>query len=78
MKKKSIIITKHPTSVSLEPEFWEALQKLALLKKTSVRQLIIQIDMQRKTNLSSALRVYILQEIQKQIIPLSEYDSKNV
>lgn len=78
MKKKSIVITKHPTSVSLEPEFWEALQELALLKKTSVRQLIIQIDMQRKTNLSSALRVYILQELQKKMDILSEYTSKNI
>lgn len=72
MKKKSVVIMGHSTSISLEIEFWEALQKLALIKKTSVRQLIIQADMNRKTNLASTLRVYILKELQKQLIDLQK------
>lgn len=52
----------HKTSVSLEPEFWEALALIAEKRKTSVRQLIISVDIaeQRITNLSAALRVFVL------------------
>lgn len=66
MQKKSIQLTGHRTSISLEPEFWQALQQIARQKNTSVRKLIIQIDNTRTNNLSSSLRVYILNEFRQQ------------
>ncbi len=64
MKKKSVVLFGHATSVSLEDEFWEALQQIAQIKKTSVCSLITQVDKTRTTNLSSALRVFILNYFQ--------------
>ncbi len=67
MKKKSLVIMGHATSISMEPEFWEQLKQIADEKKTSVSQLITVIDQNRETNLSSAVRVYILNELQKKL-----------
>ncbi len=62
MQKKSVQLMGHKTSISLEPEFWRALTQIAQTRHTSVRQLIIgvDIDMNRPVNLSSALRVFVL------------------
>ena len=54
----------HATSVSLENEFWQALQDIADNRQTSVSALIAQIDENRTTNLSSAIRVFILKQLQ--------------
>lgn len=63
--KKSINLSGHFTSVSLESEFWEALKAIAMAKEVSVRALIQQIDHDRLGkdsiyNLSSAIRIFIL------------------
>ncbi len=67
MKKRSVNILGHLTSVSLEEPFWDALKKLARAEKISMNALIARIDGGRgKTeNLSSALRLYVLKELQK-------------
>lgn len=65
VKKRSVDIAGHRTSVSIEAEFWEALAALAQRKKTSVSALIAAIDSARKGNLSSAIRIYVLKELQK-------------
>jgi len=58
MQKRSLTIASHKTSIALEPEFWEALEKIASSKNISLIELIIQIDEKREVkNLSSALRV---------------------
>ena len=62
--KRSILISGHATSVSLELEFWEALKQIALIEKKSVNQIISEIDETRKSNLSSAIRVYVLGKLQ--------------
>ena len=67
MRKHSVIITGHPTSLSIEDEFWEELKRLAKRQEKSLTQLIEQIDNQRKSNLSSALRVYVLKALKKEI-----------
>lgn len=71
MHKKSFDLLGHYTSVSLEPEFWEALQDIAKTQGCSLRKLVLQIDEERLKapfkegeasykNLSSSIRVYIL------------------
>jgi predicted DNA-binding ribbon-helix-helix protein len=58
--KRSVRIAGHPTSVSLEPEFWDALKDIAKARGLSINELVAEIDAGRTTNLSSALRVYVL------------------
>lgn len=60
MKKRSVLISGHPTSVSLEEEFWDALKEVARRRSLSVNALIEAIDATRSGNLSSAIRVHIL------------------
>lgn len=65
LKKRSIVIAGHATSVSLEPQFWDALRAIAAERGLSLNQLAAEIDLERSGNLSSALRVYVLEYLQK-------------
>jgi predicted DNA-binding ribbon-helix-helix protein len=69
--KRSVVISGHATSVSLEPEFWEVLQEIAVAEDISVAALIRQIDealmKSKRHNLSSAIRIFILKKLQDQI-----------
>ncbi len=69
MRKQSVIIAnRHSTSISLEDEFFDELKELARQKDMSINQLVTEIDTVREQeNLSSAIRVYILKELKKQI-----------
>ena len=60
--KQSVVIRGHATSVSLEPEFWDALKQAAARRRISLAALIVGIDETRRGNLSSALRVFALKE----------------
>ena len=64
VKKRSVLISGHPTSVSLEPAFWDALKDIAQRRGCSVNALIVSIDQGRTGNLSSALRVFVLRDCQ--------------
>ena len=59
--KRSLTIAGHRTSLSLEPEFWAALQAEAARRNQSVASLVGDIDRSRGSrNLSSAIRVWLL------------------
>lgn len=61
LRKRSITIAGHRTSISLEPEFWAALEGVAAQRRCSLARLIGEIDRSRGgRSLSSALRVYLL------------------
>ncbi|MFG5121096.1 ribbon-helix-helix domain-containing protein [Methylorubrum sp. POS3] len=63
--KRSVSIAGHRTSISLETEFWEALQTLARSRGQSVQALVGAVDAAREgRNLSSAIRVFILEACQ--------------
>jgi predicted DNA-binding ribbon-helix-helix protein len=63
MKKHSITIKGHATSITLEDEFWTELKSIAAARDISVQKLVTQIDRARgENNLSSAIRVFILKE----------------
>jgi predicted DNA-binding ribbon-helix-helix protein len=60
--KRSTIIDGHRTSVSLEDDFWNALKDIAHKRSETLSDLIASIDHNREfANLSSALRVFVLQ-----------------
>ncbi len=60
IKKRSVVIAGHRTSVSLENIFWEKLRDLAGARSISVNQLVSEIDSKRTGNLSSAIRTFVL------------------
>jgi predicted DNA-binding ribbon-helix-helix protein len=64
LKKRSVDIDGHRTSVSIEAPFWDALREIADKKQLSINQLIAAIDKDRTGNLSSAIRVYVLKSLQ--------------
>jgi predicted DNA-binding ribbon-helix-helix protein len=69
MRKRSITLKGHRTSIALEEEFWAALESFAEADKRTLPALINQIDRNRlkltpAPGLASAIRVYILKRMQ--------------
>lgn len=60
VKKRSVVVGGHRTSISLEQAFWEGLQQLAAKEGKTINQMVSDIDAARSGNLSSAIRVWIL------------------
>lgn len=62
MTKRSVTVSGHRTSVSLEGPFWLALSEIASARTMSVAALIADIDRRRRpgTSLSAALRLFAL------------------
>ena len=63
LTKHSITLQGHQTSVTLENIFWQSLKEIAENQNKTIKQLIEEIDESRTGNLSSAIRVYIIQHI---------------
>jgi predicted DNA-binding ribbon-helix-helix protein len=64
--KRSLTISGHRTSLSLEPEFWVVLKTAAQEERKSLAALVAEIDRGRgERNLSSALRVWVLNRLKK-------------
>lgn len=61
--KRSVVVSGHRTSVSLENPFWDVLTQIATDQNVSLNKLITEVDRQRDGNLSSALRVYVLKKL---------------
>ena len=61
LRKRSVRIAGHLTSVSMEEVFWNALREIASKREISVNALVTEIDRTRDGNLSSALRVYVFE-----------------
>jgi len=61
IQKRSITLAGHKTSLSLEEAFWVALKEAAAERKLSLNALVAEIDRNRHGNLSSAVRVYLLE-----------------
>lgn len=67
MKKRSVTLSGHRTSILLEPEFWTALEQAACARGISLAGLIAGVDADRINResaggLASALRVFALKE----------------
>jgi predicted DNA-binding ribbon-helix-helix protein len=74
MRKRSITIHGHQTSISLEDEFWQELSAIAETRDLSLNALVTEIDKARTaphggsaSNLSSTLRVYVLDQVKRKI-----------
>ncbi|MBH1989742.1 MAG: ribbon-helix-helix domain-containing protein [Alphaproteobacteria bacterium] len=60
MKKRSLTIDGHRTSISLEDEFWDGLKHIATVRGCTLIDIIREIDEKRKSGLSSAIRIFVL------------------
>ena len=58
--KRSVRIAGHATSVSLEAAFWRGLCDVAAARGLPVNALLASIDAGRSGNLSSAIRLFVL------------------
>ena len=75
IRKRSISLQGHPTSVSLEDPFWAELKRMAAESGTSLAALLEGIDSGRATlNLSSALRLAVLADLKAQLAAMRERD----
>ena len=66
LQKKSFTIGNHRTSISLEPEFWDALELKANEQDVSLNKLVLKIDNEKPkdyNNLASYIRVWVLKKI---------------
>jgi predicted DNA-binding ribbon-helix-helix protein len=70
--KRSIVVAGHKTSISLEDAFWVALRSIAHARGITLSTLVADIDAKREhANLSSAIRLFVLDYYQKQAdVPL--------
>jgi predicted DNA-binding ribbon-helix-helix protein len=63
--KRSIVITGHKTSVSLEDACWRGLKDIAVSRRMTLSDVVGTIDSERQHgNLSSAIRLFVLDHYQ--------------
>jgi predicted DNA-binding ribbon-helix-helix protein len=61
VRKRSVRVGKHKTSLSVEDEFWQGLKEIAQERSLSLSNLVDDINKQRThANLSSAIRLFVL------------------
>ena len=71
--KRSIVVAGHKTSVSLEDAFWRALKEISRARQTTLCDLVSAIDTEREQgNLSSAIRLFVLDFHRRQLADLQE------
>ena len=61
--KRSVRLAGHPTSISLEEEFWDVLEAAAEIDGLSLARLLNHIDQNREGPLASAARVYAIRRL---------------
>jgi predicted DNA-binding ribbon-helix-helix protein len=67
LKKRSLVLAGHATSLALEPEFWAALEALARARGLSLAGLVASLDAGREgRSLASACRLAALAAVQRQ------------
>ena len=68
IRKRSVTIAGHPTSISLEEPFWLALKDLARRKGRTLAAEIAEIDQARgDCGLSSAIRLAVLADLERRL-----------
>jgi predicted DNA-binding ribbon-helix-helix protein len=66
--KRSIVLAGHKTSVSLEDAFWKGLKEIAMGRDLTLSEMVAAIDSARaQGNLSSAIRLFVLDHYRAQI-----------
>ena len=59
--KRSIVVGRHKTSISIEDAFWSGMKDIAGERGSTLSELVTEIDGNRQQgNLSSAIRLFVL------------------
>ena len=68
-EKHSLTLGGHRTSVTLEPEFWQAFREIAAGRGMGLNQLAAEIDAAREaeTGLATALRLFVLADLRRRV-----------
>lgn len=71
--KRSLSIKGHRTSISVEDAFWKEFQIIATRQERPIAALVAEIDSGRpaETNLSSAIRLFVLDDLLRRLSPPS-------
>ena len=76
VEKRSVVIAGHRTSVCLEDPFWTAFKEIAAGRDMTLSDLVGVIDSQRRYgNLSSAIRLFVLDFYRNQRVPTKSLDA---
>ena len=67
IRRRAVLIAGHRTSVSVEDAFWAAFKEIAAEDGTSLNRMITDIDEARSSNLSSAIRVFVLERLRAKL-----------
>ncbi len=68
IRKYSVTVEGHKTSISLEPAFWRALTVIAARRGMAVNRLLAEIDQDRTGNLSSTVRLFVLDDLEHRAV----------
>ncbi|MFZ0423391.1 MAG: ribbon-helix-helix domain-containing protein [Xanthobacteraceae bacterium] len=72
VKKRSVVVQEHKTSISLEDGFWQGLREIASLRQVSLCEIVNAVDAERgPANLSSAIRLFVLDHYRTRRLHLS-------
>lgn len=66
LRKRSVVLDGHKTSLSLEDAFWIELKEIARSQSLSVSKLVAGIAAREQRNLSSGIRIFVLEHLQNQ------------
>ena len=76
--KRSIVLGGHKTSVSLEDAFWRGLKDIAHGQHVTLSNMVAEIDRSRQqSNLSSAIRLFVLDRLRAQASNISTAPGQN-
>ncbi len=65
-EKHSLTLNGHRTSISLEPEFWDAFRSISAQEGRTINGLAARIDAERgDLGLASAIRLFVLRHYQR-------------
>jgi predicted DNA-binding ribbon-helix-helix protein len=68
--KRSVVIAGRKTSISLEAEFWDGIRQIAAREGLTTSALLLRIQGGRHDgNFSSAVRLFVLEDLQRRIDP---------
>jgi predicted DNA-binding ribbon-helix-helix protein len=74
--KRSVAVSGHKTSITLEDEFWRSLRDIAHSRQTTLSTLLAGIDSERcHGNLSSAIRLFVLHWFQQALSKCARGDA---
>ena len=71
--KRSIVVSGHKTSVSLEDAFWTGIKEIASGRNITLSDLVTAVDSERQQgNLSSAIRLFVLDFYRSQLADVKD------